>query len=85
MSQVSLRMWGDVASRRLRTEKTNSLDSSNEGRWVGSMSLGPDNVKKRSPRGKWACVYSAETLRGFGYAKVDVGLQRGVGRLSSAE
>jgi len=49
------------------------------------VALGPGNVKKRSSRGKWACVYLAETLRGFGYAKVDVGLQRGVGRLSSVE
>ena len=71
--------------RRLTIEKIDFLNSRNEGRWVGFMGLGPDNVKKRSSRGKWACVYLAETLRGFGYTKVDVGLQRGVGRLSSVE
>lgn len=75
----------EVALRRLTIEKLDFLNSRNEGRWVGSMGLGPDNVKKRSSRGKWACVYLAETLRGFGYTKVDVGLQRGVGRLSSVE
>ena len=75
----------EVALRRLTIEKLDFLNSRNEGRWVGSMGLEPDNVKKRSSRGKWACVYLAETLRGFGYTKVDVGLQRGVGRLSSVE
>lgn len=66
-------------------EEVAFLNSRNEGRWVGSMGLGPDSVKERSSRGKWACVYLAETLRGFEFAKVDVGLQRGVGRLSSVE
>jgi len=75
----------EVALRRLTIEKIDFLSSRDEGRWVGSVALGPGNVKKRSSRGKWACVYLAETLRGFGYAKVDVGWQRGVGRLSSVE
>ena len=46
----------EVALRRLTIEKIDFLNSRNEGRWVGSMGLEPDNVKKRSSRGKWACI-----------------------------
>lgn len=48
---------------------------------MGQSIWGSENVKERSS-GKWAYVYLAETLSGFGYTKVDVGLMKNVEMLN---
>lgn len=45
------------------------LNPRDERRWDGPMGLEPENVKdRRSSRGKWASVYLAENLSGFGFS-----------------